>query len=76
MKKLFKVFIYKNRTLIRSKLSDSKITHSFSFEEQEGEEVFKSIFNKTSDEISDDKVNRILEKIKQSKEESSSNEPN
>lgn len=73
---MFKVFIYKNRTLVRSKLSDSKITRSFSFEEQEGEEVFKSIFNKTEDEISDDNVNYILEKIKQSKEESSSNEPN
>lgn len=74
-KKIFKVFIYNNRTLVRSKSSDN-ITTSFTFEKMEGENVFKSIFNKTGDGESDDRVNYILEKINQSKTKSSSNEPN
>lgn len=73
---MFKVFIYKNRTLVRSKSSDSETTRSFSLKEKEGEEVFELIFNKTSDEKGDEKVKDILGKIKQSSEESSSNEPN
>nr|XP_034323678.1 uncharacterized protein LOC105341935 [Crassostrea gigas]XP_034323679.1 uncharacterized protein LOC105341935 [Crassostrea gigas] len=76
MNKFYKVFIYKNRTLVRSKLSGSKTIRSFSFEEKEGEQVIESILNKNDDGSSDDKVNDIIEKIKHSKKESSSYEPN
>lgn len=70
MNKFYKVFIYKNRTLVRSKLSGSKTIRSSSFEEKEGEQVIESILNKNDDGSSDDKVNDIIEKIKHSKKES------
>lgn len=76
MNKFYKVFIYKNRTLVLLKLSGSKTTQTFSFDEQEGKEVIESILNKNDDGISDGRVNVILHKINQSETEASSNEPN
>lgn len=78
--KMYKVFIYKNCTLIRSKLTDSDTiqTQTFSFEEQTGKEVIESILNKNDDRTNDDRVNEILRKIKQNNREnevSSSNKP-
>lgn len=79
-KKMYKVFIYKNCTLIRSKFTDSDTiqTQTFSFEEQTGKEVIESILNKNDDRTNDDRVNEILRKIKQNNKEnevSSSNKP-
>lgn len=80
-KKMYKVFIYQNCTLIRSKVTDSDTiqTQTFSFfEEQKSKEVIESILNKNDDRTNDDRVNEILRKIKQNIKEnegSSSNKP-
>lgn len=72
----YKIFIYKNCTLVRSKLSGKKTTRSFSFKEQEGVKLIESILNKNDDGTIDGIVDYILRKIKRSKKESSSNKPN
>lgn len=77
--KMYKVLIYKDCTLMRSKLTDTDTdtmqTQTFSFENQEGKQVIESILNTNDDQTN---IDEILKKIKQNNganNVSTSNEP-
>lgn len=76
-RKMYKVFIYKDCTLIRSKLTDKDTiqTQTFSFEDQEGKQVIESILNTNDDQTNIDKILRKIEQNNGENEVSSSNEP-
>lgn len=74
--KMYKVFIYENRTLLRLKMQDSKTTFTCSFENAEDKQTIQSILNKNDDETKYDVVGLFLKNKELRRKESSSNEPN
>lgn len=75
--KIYKVFIYRNRTLCRLRMSDSKTTHLCSFQNLKDKQAIEAILSKIDDRTSDDSVCYILTKIlDECERDSSSNEPN
>lgn len=75
--KMYKVFIYKDCTLFRSKFTDSDTiqTQKFIFEDQKGKQVIESILNTNNDQTNIDKILRKIELYNGANDMSSSNEP-
>lgn len=75
--KMYKVLIYKDCKLIRSKLTEADTiqTQTFSFEDQEGKQVIESILNTNDDQTNIDKILRKIEQNNGANNVSSSNEP-